>query len=130
MRKQPIARVSIVLAASLAIVLIATGLSQATSVTVTKVSPGTMGTTPFPKNKQNESPMAVDPVNPMIAATGANDEIIEPNCTPATGGSSSCPFVPGVSTDAVYVTTNGGGSWSQHLLDWSSFGLVSDGDPQ
>jgi BNR/Asp-box repeat protein len=130
MRKPPIARVSIVLAASLAIVMIATGLSQATSVTVTKVSPGTMGTTPFPKNKQNESPMAVDPIDPMIAATGANDEIIEPNCTPATGGSSSCPFVPGVSTDGVYVTTNGGGTWSQHILDWSSFGLVSDGDPQ
>jgi hypothetical protein len=45
------------------------------------------------------------------------------------GGSSSCPFVPGVNTSGVYVTTNGGATWSQQILHWNSSGLVSDGDP-
>jgi hypothetical protein len=100
---RPFSRISVVLVSSLAVVVIASGLSQATTVTVTNVSPGTMGTTHFPQNKQNESPMAVNPLDPMNAITGANDEIQEPDCTPATGGSSSCPFVPGVDNTGVYV---------------------------
>jgi hypothetical protein len=130
MRRSPVFRLTVVSIASLAIVAIASGLSQATSVTVTKVSPGTAGVTHFPQNKQNESPMAVNPVDPSNAITGANDEIEEPDCTPATGGASSCPFSPTVDTSGVYVTTNGGGSWSQQILHWfSAAGLTSDGDP-
>lgn len=91
----------------------------------------------FPQNKQNESPMAVNPVNPNNAITGANDEINEPNCTPATGGSSSCPFVPGVDTAGIYSTLDGGATWHQTILDWCANDnpagpncpLVSDGDP-
>jgi hypothetical protein len=121
-------RLSVVLLAATALVALAAGPSQTTTLAVSKVSPGTTGVTHFPQNKQNESPMAVNPTDPMNAISGANDEIEEPDCTPATGGSSSCPFVPGVNTSGVYVTTNGGGSWTQQILHWNSSGLQSDGD--
>jgi hypothetical protein len=84
----------------------------------------------FPQNKQNESTVAVDPLNASIAAVGANDEIQEPDCTPATGGSSSCPFSPTVDTMGVYITTNGGSSWSQQILDaFPATQFTTDGDP-
>ncbi len=91
----------------------------------------------FPKNKQNESPMAVNPVDSNNAISGANDEINEPDCTLTSGGSSSCPFAPGVDTAGVYWTTDGGSSWHQTILDWCpgdnptipACHLVSDGDP-
>jgi hypothetical protein len=84
----------------------------------------------FPQNKQNESPMAVNPLDPLNAISGANDEIQEPDCTPATSGPSSCPFAPGVDTSGVYWTTDGGANWNQTILDWyPSAGIVSDGDP-
>jgi hypothetical protein len=91
----------------------------------------------FPENKQNESPMAVNPVNANNAISGANDEINEPDCTLTPGGFSFCPFVPGVDTAGVYFTVNGGASWQQTILDWCpgddskspTCKLVSDGDP-
>lgn len=85
----------------------------------------------FPQNKQNESPMAVNPLDANNAISGANDEKLEPNCTPAagSGGSSSCPFAPGINTSGVYVTQDGGATWSQQILNWSSSKLTSDGDP-
>ncbi len=98
----------------------------ATTATETDVSPAAAH---FPQNKQNESPMAVNPTDALNAISGANDEIQEPDCTPATGGPSSCPFAPGVNTSGVYVTHDGGATWSQKILDWSGVGLVSDGDP-
>jgi hypothetical protein len=102
------------------------GVAHAAAVSEHLVSPAALR---FPKNKQNESPMAVNPTNPNNAISGANDEIEEPDCTPPTGSSSSCPFVPGVNTSGVYVTINGGATWSQQILHWNSSGLVSDGDP-
>ena len=97
------------------------------SVSETLVSPSASH---FPQNKQNESPMAVNPVDPSNAITGANDEIEEPDCTPATDGSSSCPFASGVDLSGVYWTTDGGSSWSQQILHWyGKIGLTSDGDP-
>jgi hypothetical protein len=122
-------RVWVVLLAAATIVALTAVPSEATSVSLSTVSPGTAGVTHFPQNKQNESPMAVNPTDPMNAISGANDEIEEPDCTPASGGSSNCPFVPGVNTSGVYVTTNGGGSWTQQVLHWNSSGLQSDGDP-
>ncbi|MCX9074558.1 MAG: sialidase family protein [Candidatus Methanoperedens sp.] len=84
----------------------------------------------FPQNKQNEAPMAVNPRDPDNAITGANDLILEPDCTPATDGSSSCPFDPETSVTGIYWTKDGGNTWKQTVLDWfSEFGLVSDGDP-
>jgi hypothetical protein len=108
-------------------VLAATGAAVTTSEHL--ASPGTAGVTKFPQSKQNESMVAVNPTNPAIAVTGANDEIQEPLCTPATGGASSCPFDPFTNTTGVYLTTNGGASWTQQILNWSAAGLVSDGDP-
>jgi hypothetical protein len=106
--------------------LVASGAS-ATTVSEHLVSPAA---THFPQNKQNESTVAVDPVNPSIAAVGANDEIQEPNCTPATGGSSSCPFSATVDTMGVYLTTNGGSSWTQQILDaFPATQFRTDGDP-
>src|SRR5262249_38531985 len=74
----------------------------------------------FPKNKQNESPMAVNPTNPNNAISGANDEIEEPDCTPPSGGSSSCPFVPGVNTSGVCGSNNGGAMSGPQIFDRDS----------
>lgn len=112
--------------AAIATALVAVSVASAATATETLVSPAAAH---FPQNKQNESPMAVNPLDANNAITGANDEIQEPDCTPATGGSSSCPFAPGVNTSGVYVTTDGGATWSQQVLDWSGAGLTSDGDP-
>lgn len=107
--------------------LVAVSVASALTVTETNVSPTAAH---FPQNKQNESPMAVNPLDANNAISGANDEIQEPDCTPATGGSSSCPFAPGVDTSGVYWTTDGGASWNQSILDWyPSAGITSDGDP-
>jgi hypothetical protein len=106
--------------------------SAASAATVAEhlVSPGTAGVTQFPQNKQNESTVAVDPLNSSVAAVGANDEIQEPLCTPATGGPSSCPFDPFTDSMGVYITTDGGASWSQQILDATSTTIYrTDGDP-
>ncbi len=105
---------------------------------------------PFPQNKQNEPAIAQNPANPMNLVAGANDEIDEAKCT-ATG----CPFKFGIGGSGVYMSTNGGASWSQfsapaggdntisyngsniHTLpgfgklarDLGVPGLASDGDP-
>lgn len=103
------------------------GSSASAAVSEHLVSPAA---THFPQNKQNESTVAVDPLNPLVAAAGANDEIQEPDCTPATGGSSSCPFSPTVDTMGVYITTNGGSSWTQQILDaFPATQFKTDGDP-
>jgi hypothetical protein len=120
-------RLSVVALSIGALVVSMTGVSLATSTTETNVSPVTVH---FPQNKQNESPMAVNPVDPSNAISGANDEIQEPDCAPATGGSSSCPFSPTVDVAGVYVTANGGATWTQTILDWyPASGYTSDGDP-
>lgn len=126
MRKLPL---TAALAAAIAAVLVFAGVGGAVTVTEHLVSPGTAGVTKFPQSKQNESTVAVNPTDPAVAAAGANDEIQEPLCTPATGGPSSCPFDPFTNTTGVYITTNSGGTWSKQVLNWSSAGLVSDGDP-
>ncbi|MEJ2557916.1 MAG: sialidase family protein [Anaerolineae bacterium] len=117
-------RIIPVMAVVAALLMVSVALAATT--TETLVSPSA---TRFPKNKQNESPMAVNPLDASNAISGANDEIEEPDCTPETGGSSNCPFDPNTNTTGVYVTTNGGANWSQQILDWSSADLVSDGDP-
>src|SRR5512132_622399 len=103
-------KLRLVAAAGMAMLAAAVATSTGSAATVTEhlVSPTA---THFPQNKQNESTVAVNPTNPAIAAAGANDEIQEPDCTPATGGSSSCPFSPTVDTMGVYITTDGGSSW-------------------
>lgn len=83
----------------------------------------------FPQNKQNESPMAVNPIDPNNAISGANDEIEQPDCTLTASGSSSCPFDPFTQGTGVYVTANGGATWTHQILHWEGVGLRSDGDP-
>src|SRR5713101_9117544 len=105
-------------------------MAQAASASEVDPYPTTAPAFHFPQNKQNESPMAVNPIDSNNAITGANDETEEPNCTPATGGSSSCPFVLGIDTSGVYVTTDAGVTWTHQILRWfSQVGLTSDGDP-
>lgn len=107
--------------------LVAASVASALTVTESNVSPAADH---FPQNKQNESPMAVNPLDANNAITGANDEIQEPDCTTAADGSSNCPFAPGVDTSGVYWTTDGGANWNQTILDWyPSAGMTSDGDP-
>ncbi len=104
--------------------------AQAASISEANPYPTPAPTFRFPQNKQNESPMAVNPTDPNNAITGANDETEEPNCTPARGGSSSCPFALGIDTSGVYATTDSGITWTHQILHWfSQVGLTSDGDP-
>ncbi|HLQ62921.1 MAG TPA: sialidase family protein [Candidatus Acidoferrales bacterium] len=63
---------------------------------------------PFPQNKQNEPAIAQNPTDPSNLIAGANDEIDEPACT-ATG----CPFTSNVGLSGVYVSHDGGASWTQ-----------------
>jgi hypothetical protein len=63
---------------------------------------------PFPQNKQNEPAIAQNPTNPMQLIAGSNDEIDEPACK-----ASGCPFVGNVGLSGVYVSNNGGTSWTQ-----------------
>lgn len=85
----------------------------------------------FPQNKQNEAPMAVNPRDPNNAITGANDLILQPDCTPAAGGTSNCAFQPNTDVTGVYWTKDGGATWNTQILRWSSspLGIASDGDP-
>src|SRR5260370_38498091 len=96
----------------------------------------------FPQNKQNEPSITVDPATGALVA-GSNDEIDEPLCTGAGTAASpgSCPFVPGVGVSGVYLSSDGGASWTQpayanqcgttiHTLPgYCQQGLESFGDP-
>jgi hypothetical protein len=74
--------------------------------------------------------MAVNPTDSTNIITGANDEVDEPFCTPATGGPSSCPFAVNEDTTGVYWTTDSGTTWNQQVLHWvSTLSVASDGDP-
>jgi hypothetical protein len=122
-------KLRLVAASAAAVLAVAVVASTASAATVSEhlVSPAAIH---FPQNKQNESTVAVNPTNPLIAVVGANDLIQEPDCTPATGGSSSCPFDPFTDSMGVYITTNGGANWAQQILNaFPATPYVTDGDP-
>jgi hypothetical protein len=129
------------LALSLAALVIAVlpAAAEAAEALVNTGSPAT----PFPRNKQNEPTVAIDPTNPGVLIAGSNDEI---DLAPCDGN--DCSFTPGVGVSGVYFSFDGGASWVQPTYQgWSArtgtpgvgqigtlphyfeAGLVSDGDP-
>ena len=92
----------------------------------------------FPNNKQNEPAIAVAR-DGMHLVAGTNDEQEQPDCGPgprrgADAPANDCSFFPGVGTDGVYLSADGGTSWTNiGLIDdqatWQSSPYVSDGDP-
>lgn len=100
--------------------------------------PASDTTAVFPTNKQNETTIAVNPVDSRFLIGGANDEQRQPACGPgAVRGptvNSDCSFFPGVGSSGIYTSSNGGATWTNRgLLDeqatWLGKGVVSDGDP-
>jgi BNR repeat-like domain len=100
--------------------------------------PSSNATARFPTNKQNEPTIAVNPTNPGLLVAGANDEQRQPPCGPGPVRGSvpanDCSFFPGVGTDGVYTSSDGGASWTNRglLPGFSDSGgnLQSDGDPR
>ena len=93
----------------------------------------------FPTNKQNEPSIAVNPTDSSHLVAGANDEQLQPPCGPGTvrglsAPANDCSFFPGVGTDGVYTSSDGGTTWANQglLPGFSDNGgsLQSDGDPR
>src|SRR5712691_9634344 len=100
--------------------------------------PSSNATARFPTNKQNEPTIAVNPTNTTFLIAGANDEQLQPPCGPGpvrgAVPANDCSFFPGVGTDGVYTSSDGGASWTNRglLPGFSDNGgsLQSDGDPR
>jgi len=137
-------QVVMVMAVLLPLGLVATQAAASTVFEVRANDPQVAGdpasdtTARFPTNKQNEPSIAVNPLDSSFLIAGSNDEQRQPPCGPGPvrGATlaSDCSFFPGVGTDGVYTSSDGGTSWTNRgLLDdqasWAGSGVISDGDP-
>ncbi|MGI8801162.1 MAG: sialidase family protein [Solirubrobacteraceae bacterium] len=129
-------------------VLSASAFAGGTAVLVSNGSPPS----PFSQNKQNEPGVAVDEAHPQYVASGSNDEIDLEACNAA--NPTTCPFTQGVGLSGIYLSDNGGSTFTQPtyqgytargclgpdscqpqvgpigtLPGYYEQGLVSDGDP-
>ena len=101
--------------------------------------PSSDSTAVFPTNKQNEPTIAMNPLAPAHLIAGSNDEQDQPPCGPGPvrgqdAEDSDGSVVPGVGTDGIYPSADGGTTWTNRgLIDdqpsWSAAGVVSGGDP-
>src|ERR1043166_6856329 len=131
---------------------VVSGLAAATPPGADTLVPVGSPPAPFSQNKQNEPAVAVNPIDPSIAAAGANEE---DNMEAYNAGDpTTCPLPPGVGTSGVYFSDDSGSSWMQPtytgltardclgpdpctphvgpigtLPRYFENGLVSDGDP-
>src|SRR5438445_563149 len=98
----------------------------------------------FPQQKQNEPTIAVNPLNPLNLIAGANDEQAEPPCQDLNGdgalsGLADCPVAANVGSSGLYVSTNGGRTWTDLVVldtvttaaadGWATINQFSSGDP-
>jgi hypothetical protein len=131
-----------------AVVVVLAATSSASSGVASEVTVGSPSA-PFPRNKQNEPAVAIDPSRPAILAAGSNDEIDNAPCgTAESTPDAPCPFTTGVGGSGIYFSFNQGKHWIQPTYKgWSArnghphlgpigtlpgyyeAGLVSDGDP-
>jgi hypothetical protein len=68
------------------------------------------------RNAQNEPSVAIDPIHPNVLVAGANDSIDNAVCA-----GTACTFEIGVGTAGVYISLDGGASWTQpEYTGWSA----------